>query len=86
MIDWDADGRMWVVEMPGYMPDMPATTSSTRSAASACWRTRTTTARWTSGPSSLDRLVLPRALKVLDAACSSASRRTCGSCATPTAT
>jgi hypothetical protein len=25
-IDWDSDGRLWVVEMPGYMEDMPATT------------------------------------------------------------
>ena len=24
MIDWDGDGRMWVVEMPGYMPDINA--------------------------------------------------------------
>ena len=24
MIDWDAEGRMWVVEMPGYMPDINA--------------------------------------------------------------
>src|SRR5512145_1225221 len=26
VIDWDPDGRLWVVEMPGYMEDMPATT------------------------------------------------------------
>ena len=24
MIDWDGDGRMWAVEMPGYMPDINA--------------------------------------------------------------
>jgi mono/diheme cytochrome c family protein/glucose/arabinose dehydrogenase len=24
MIDWDGEGRMWVVEMPGYMPDIDA--------------------------------------------------------------
>ena len=24
MIDWDGDGRMWAVEMPGYMPDIEA--------------------------------------------------------------
>ena len=24
MIDWDGDGRMWAVEMPGYMPDIDA--------------------------------------------------------------
>ena len=24
MIDWDGEGRMWVVEMPGYMPDINA--------------------------------------------------------------
>src|ERR687892_661038 len=26
VIDWDPDGRLWVVEMPGYMEDMPAST------------------------------------------------------------
>lgn len=24
-MDWDLEGRLWVVEMPGYMPDMAAT-------------------------------------------------------------
>jgi mono/diheme cytochrome c family protein/glucose/arabinose dehydrogenase/HEAT repeat protein len=24
MIDWDGEGRMWAVEMPGYMPDIDA--------------------------------------------------------------
>jgi mono/diheme cytochrome c family protein/glucose/arabinose dehydrogenase len=24
MIEWDGDGRMWAVEMPGYMPDIDA--------------------------------------------------------------
>ena len=24
MIDWDGEGRMWAVEMPGYMPDINA--------------------------------------------------------------
>ena len=23
-IDWDVDGRLWVVEMPGWMPDITA--------------------------------------------------------------
>ena len=25
-IDWDPEGRLWVVEMPGYMPDITAST------------------------------------------------------------
>jgi mono/diheme cytochrome c family protein/glucose/arabinose dehydrogenase len=25
MIDWDGEGRLWAVEMPGYMPDIQAT-------------------------------------------------------------
>ena len=25
LIDWDADGRMWVIEELGYMHDLPAT-------------------------------------------------------------
>ena len=24
VIDWDADGRMWAIEMPGYMRDIQA--------------------------------------------------------------
>src|SRR4029453_2433464 len=24
VIDWDSDGRLWVIEMPGYMPDIQA--------------------------------------------------------------
>ena len=24
MIEWDGEGRLWVVEMPGYMPDIQA--------------------------------------------------------------
>jgi glucose/arabinose dehydrogenase len=24
VIDWDSDGRLWAIEMPGYMPDIQA--------------------------------------------------------------
>ena len=24
VIDWDGDGRLWAIEMPGYMPDIQA--------------------------------------------------------------
>ena len=51
LIDWDPDGRMWVIEMPGYMQDSPATNELDPRAASSSWKTRTTTARWTSGRS-----------------------------------
>ena len=66
VIDFDADGRMWVIEMPRSMPDIPATNERDPIAASSSSRTPTMTGRWTSGRSSMDGLVLPRALKVLD--------------------
>ena len=49
-IDWDADGRLWVVEYARIRPQICRRPSpiSIRSAASSCSRTPTTTARWTS--------------------------------------
>jgi mono/diheme cytochrome c family protein len=68
LIDWDADGRLWVIEMPGYMPEINP----------AADRERQPTGRIvvlddTNQDGAMDRrtvfldgLVLPRALKVLD--------------------
>ena len=35
VIDWDVEGRLWVVEMVGYMNDIQPATSTIRSAASS---------------------------------------------------
>ncbi len=65
-IDFDADGRLWVVEMPGFMPDTSGRDSREPindvvvledTNGDGVMDTRTVFA---------DRLVLPRAIKVLD--------------------
>ena len=67
LIDFDADGRLWVIEMPAFLPDMSGPgLAASRSTASSCSRTPTTTARWTSGRCSPTSWCMPRALKVLD--------------------
>jgi mono/diheme cytochrome c family protein len=66
LIDWDADGRLWVIEERGYMKDLPA--SSERDPIG-----RISVLEDTNGDGKMDKktifmdgLVLPRALKVLD--------------------
>jgi mono/diheme cytochrome c family protein/glucose/arabinose dehydrogenase len=65
-IDWDADGRMWAIEMPGYMLDMQARNELDPTG-------RVVVFEDANGDGTLDRrtvfadgLVLPRALKVVD--------------------
>ena len=43
-IDFDADGRLWVLEMPGFMSAAGARTPANRSTTSSCSRIRTATA------------------------------------------
>jgi mono/diheme cytochrome c family protein/glucose/arabinose dehydrogenase len=64
-IDWDPDGRLWAIEVPGYMPDIRATTEFAPSG-------RIVVLEDTDGNGAMDRrtvfldgLVLPRSLKVL---------------------
>ena len=66
VIDWDADGRLWVVEMVGYMNDIQATGEHNPVG-------RVVVLEDTNGDGVMDKrtvfaddLVLPRALKVLD--------------------
>ena len=65
-IDWDPDGRLWVVEMPGYMEDMPATTERQPSGRVSVLEDTNKDGRMDKKTVFLDKLVLPRALKVLD--------------------
>jgi mono/diheme cytochrome c family protein/glucose/arabinose dehydrogenase len=67
VIDWDADGRMWAVEMPGYMLDMQASREHDPLG-------RVVVLEDTNRDGTMDRrtvfadgLVLARSLKVLDA-------------------
>ena len=65
-IDWDADGRLWVVEMPGYMEDMPATTEREPSGLVSVLEDTDGDGKMDRKTVFLDKLVLPRAIKVLD--------------------
>ncbi len=65
LIDWDGAGRLWAIEMPGYMPNMRATGEFEPTG-------RIVVLEDTDGNGSMDRrtvfldgLVLPRTLKVL---------------------
>jgi mono/diheme cytochrome c family protein/glucose/arabinose dehydrogenase len=66
VIDWDADGRLWVVEMPGYMEDMPATTEREPSGRVSVLEDTNNDGKMDRKTVFMDRLVLPRSLKVLD--------------------
>ena len=66
VIDWDPDGRLWVVEMPGYMEDMPATTELQPTGRVSVLEDTNNDGKMDKKTVFLDKLVLPRALKVLD--------------------
>ena len=66
LIDWDPSGRMWIIEMIGYMQDLPATNEREPSG-------RISVLDDTDGDGKMDTksvfaagFVMPRALKVLD--------------------
>jgi mono/diheme cytochrome c family protein/glucose/arabinose dehydrogenase len=66
MIDWDADGRMWVVEMPGFMPDIQATSERTPVGKIVVLEDTNTDGRMDKRTVFQDGLVLARWLKILD--------------------
>src|SRR6185503_12781633 len=66
VIDWDPDGRLWVIEMPGYMEDMPATTELQPTGRVSVLEDTDNDGKMDKKTVFLDKLVLPRALKVLD--------------------
>ncbi|MSO51720.1 MAG: dehydrogenase [Acidobacteria bacterium] len=66
-IDWDASGRMWVVEMLGYMQDMASTRERDPIGRISVLEDTDRDGRMDKKTVFLDGLVLPRALKVLDA-------------------
>jgi mono/diheme cytochrome c family protein len=65
-IDWDTEGRMWVVEMLGYMQDLPATNEREPVGRVSVLQDRDGDGRMDTKTVFLDRLVLPRAVKVLE--------------------
>jgi mono/diheme cytochrome c family protein/glucose/arabinose dehydrogenase len=66
LVDFDPDGRMWVVEMRGYMQNLPATSEREPSGRISVLEDLDDDGRMDRKTVFLDGLVLPRALKVLD--------------------
>jgi mono/diheme cytochrome c family protein/glucose/arabinose dehydrogenase len=66
VIDWDADGRLWAVEMPGYMIDIQATREHDPIGRIVVLEDTDDDGRMDKRTVFADGLVLARALKVLD--------------------
>jgi mono/diheme cytochrome c family protein/glucose/arabinose dehydrogenase len=66
VIDWDKDGRLWVVEMPGYMNDIHAGHEHDPVGRIVVLQDTDGDGRMDTRTVFADGLVLPRALKVLD--------------------
>jgi len=66
LIDWDADGRLWVIEERGYMSDLPATTERQPLGRISVLEDTNNDGKMDKKTVFMDGLVLPRALKVLD--------------------
>jgi mono/diheme cytochrome c family protein len=66
LVDWDTDGRLWVVELLGYMQDLPATNEREPSGRVSVLEDTNGDGRMDKKTVFLDGLVLPRALKVLE--------------------
>src|SRR3954470_6837841 len=66
LIDWDANGRMWVIEMIGYMQDLPATNERSPLGRISVLEDTNRDGKMDKKTVFMDGLVLPRALKVLD--------------------
>jgi mono/diheme cytochrome c family protein len=66
LIDWDADGRLWVVEMLGYMQDLPATNERDPIGRVSVLEDVNGDGRMDKKTVFLDGLVQPRAVKALD--------------------
>lgn len=66
VIDWDPDGRLWVVEMPGYMNDIQATRELDPVGRVVVLEDTNDDGKMDKRTVFADGLVLARALKVLD--------------------
>lgn len=66
VIDWDPDGRLWVVEMPGYMNDIQATNELNPVGRIIVLEDTNDDGKMDKRTVFADELVLARALKVLD--------------------
>src|SRR5688500_666041 len=66
VIDWDKEGRLWAVEMPGYMTDIRASNEHDPTGRVVTLEDTNRDGRMDKRTVFADGLVLPRALKVLD--------------------
>ena len=66
LIDWDPDGRLWVIEERGYMQDLLATNEREPIGRVSALEDTNGDGKMDKKTVFLDGLVLPRALKVLD--------------------
>jgi mono/diheme cytochrome c family protein/glucose/arabinose dehydrogenase len=66
VMDWDSDGRLWVIEMPGYMPDIQANHEHDPVGRVVVLQDTNADGRMDKRTVFADGLVLARALKVLD--------------------
>ena len=66
LIDWDPDGRLWVIEERGYMQDLPATNEREPLGRISVLEDTNNDGKMDKKTVFMDGLVLPRALKVLD--------------------
>jgi glucose/arabinose dehydrogenase len=66
VIDWDSQGRLWLIEMPGYMPDIQANHEHDPVGRVVVLQDTNGDGRMDKRTVFADGLVLPRALKVLD--------------------
>lgn len=66
VIDWDAEGRLWAIEMPGYMKDIQASREHEPDGRVVVLQDTDGDGRMDKRTVFADGLVLPRALKVLD--------------------
>jgi mono/diheme cytochrome c family protein len=65
LIDWDPDGRLWVIEQRGYMQDLPATNQREPIGRISVLEDTDNDGKMDKKTVFMDGLVLPRALKVL---------------------
>src|SRR5688500_17463530 len=66
LIDWDADGRLWVIEERAYMQDLTATNERAPIGRVSVLEDTNDDGRMDKKTVFMDGLVLPRALKVLE--------------------
>jgi hypothetical protein len=69
VIMFDPDGRLWVVEMRGFMPDIDGNGEMSASAGCLFWKTQMAMEKWIPSRIYIDSLVMPRSLALVPGGC-----------------